>query len=98
MYLKLSPSKPDLPWTKGDFGLSDVMSSYWTNFVKTAQIFGQVDNADVARPEAGINARFFQPGLQRIVKLGIRDRLALRRLILHHPRIGVNCLCLETRL
>jgi len=27
-------SKPDLPWTKGDFGLSDVMSSYWTNFVK----------------------------------------------------------------
>lgn len=28
-------SKPDLPWTSADFKLSEAMSSYWANFVKT---------------------------------------------------------------
>jgi len=25
----------DVPWTEGDFQVSDAMSSYWTNFAKT---------------------------------------------------------------
>jgi len=34
-------SKPDLPWRGEDFKLSDVMSSYWANFVKTGNPNGK---------------------------------------------------------
>jgi para-nitrobenzyl esterase len=34
-------SKPDLPWKAGDFRLSDMMSSYWVNFVKSGDPNGQ---------------------------------------------------------
>jgi para-nitrobenzyl esterase len=31
----LKSAQPDLPWTPDDFKVSDTMSSYWVNFVKT---------------------------------------------------------------
>ena len=34
-------SKPDLPWRAEDFKLSEIMSSYWVNFVKTGNPNGK---------------------------------------------------------
>ena len=34
-------SKPDLPWREEDFKLSEVMSSYWVNFIKTGNPNGK---------------------------------------------------------
>jgi para-nitrobenzyl esterase len=31
----------DVPWTEGDFKVSDVMSSYWANFAKTGNPNGK---------------------------------------------------------